>query len=125
MKTQNVFIVFIGQCNLPLFGTGPFCTLHSNQRQCVSCGRRLRDGLFVENSHTCNACTKRKSYVDMHKQTGGSRFRTATNDVFIEYDIPGDGAIDPLVFLNSMSSEIHHALVSALEINRSVRWNIS
>src|SRR6267154_1427757 len=89
-------------------------------RQCYRCGRRLRDGLFADDSThmLCNACHLRRMNFSQY-----GRGVSSVNHTFITEDVPIATEIpDPLAYIQTIKYSLADTLRRALLIQGAIKW---
>src|SRR6267154_2863798 len=89
-------------------------------RQCYRCRRRLRDGLFADDSThmLCNACHLRRMNFSQH-----GRGVSSVNHTFIIEDVPIATEIpDPLAYIQAIKYTLADTLRRALAIRGPIKW---
>src|SRR6267154_1108993 len=105
---------------MPTVGSSTLCQTHNAMRQCFRCGRRLRDGLFADDSThmLCNACYLRQTNFSQY-----GRGASSVNHTFITEDIPIATEVpDPLAYIQVIKSTLADALRRALIIQGPIKW---
>src|SRR6202000_1151248 len=95
--------------------------MFSDTRLCICCGRILRTALFNLGSTRCFACIRKGKILRKFK-----RYDTSVNGTFLRHRIvAGQHAVDPLLYLKPIATEIGEPLQHGLELPGSYRWVLS
>ena len=112
----------IEQCGAPKQTGSLYCLEHASQQKCKRCNRRLRAGLFEQDSNTCRSCLSvEKTIRERRIQTGG-KFTSSVNNTFVvESSEAEPNTSDPKVFCQAIKPSFAASLSKAIQ-KRAIKW---